>query len=253
MIGARRISRLWLAAAIGIFGLDIALHLPITDFFDYVARRYGFFTYDAIALKVFIGLGVVLLGALWWCPSRRRGIVRRALVGVVSAMVLAKAFLLVAAIENVHYPQYALLVLVLVRAGLALEPAWLLSVGLGVLDEFYQFRMLPRGTPTYLDADDIVLNAVGALLGVVIVLAWTEREPEAPLIPSSTASRLVALALVVAAIVAPIVRSPFYNLTPGGRSFHLLTWFEAVVALGALWAAVRRLASSSPQSAPSAP
>lgn len=244
MTAARPISRRWLAASLGLFALDIALHLPITDFFDYVAKRFGFFTYDAITWDVFIGLGVLVFVVLWWCPSRRRPFVRRALVGIALAMILAKAFLLVAAIENVHYPQYALMMLVLVRAGLRLEPAWLLSVGLGVLDEFYQFKMLPRGTPTYLDADDIVLNAIGALLGLVVVLAWTERDPESPLIPASTAARIVVLGLVISAIVAPVVRFPFYNLTPGGRSFHLLTWFEAIVVLGTLWAGVRRLASS---------
>ena len=161
-------------------------------------------------------------------------------------MILAKAFLLVAAIENIHYPQYALIVIVLARAGLALEPSWLIAVGFGVLDEYYQFVMLPRGTPNYLDADDIVLNAIGALLGVIAVLAWSGREPESPPIPASTASRLVLLALILASIFGPVFRTPFYNTTPGGRHFHLLTWFETAVILGALWAGVRRLAASQP-------
>jgi hypothetical protein len=253
VIVTRPVERKWLAAAAGIFALDIALHLPIEDFFDEIARRYGFFWYDALAQKIFIGLGLVLVGVLWWCPSHRRPIVRRALVGVVAAVILAKGFLLVAAIENIHYPQYALIVIVLVRAGLALEPAWLIAVGLGVVDEYYQFKMLPRGTPNYLDTDDIVLNAVGALLGVVIVLAWSDRDADRPLIPASTASRLVLLSLVVAAIFSPVARTPFWNTTPGGRQFHLLTWFETMIALGTLWAVVRRLASSLPQDSRSAP
>jgi hypothetical protein len=165
-------------------------------------------------------------------------------IAVVSAVLLAKAFLLVAAIENIHYPQYALIVIVLARAGLSLESSWLIAVGLGVVDEYYQFVMLPRGTPNYLDADDIVLNAIGGLLGVVTILAYSRREPEAPLIPASTAGRLVFLGLIVASIFWPVVRSPFYNTTPGGRHFHLLTWFEAIVVLGGLWAGVRRLAQS---------
>jgi hypothetical protein len=106
----RPLDRRWLAAAAALFVLDIALHLPIEDVFDDVARRYGF-SYDALAQRVFIALGVALVAALWWSarPARRL-IVRRATIGVVTAILLAKGFLLVAAIENIHYPQYALIV-----------------------------------------------------------------------------------------------------------------------------------------------
>ena len=41
----RRLSPGWLAAAFGLFALDIALHLPVTDFFDSLAKRFGFFEY----------------------------------------------------------------------------------------------------------------------------------------------------------------------------------------------------------------
>jgi hypothetical protein len=247
VILARPLDRKWLVAAAALFVLDIALHLPIEDVFDDIARRYGFFWYDALAQKVFVGLALVMVAALWsWSRPGRRPVVRRATIAVLAAMLLAKGLLLVAAIENIHYPQYALIVCALARTGMALEPSWLIAVALGVVDEYYQFLMLPRGTPNYLDADDIVLNALGGLLGVVVVLAWSEREPESPLIPSSTASRLVLLGLIAASIFGPVVRSPFYNTTPGGRHFHLLTWFETALVLGALWSGVRRLAASVP-------
>lgn len=188
MILARPLDRRWLAAAVALLLLDIALHLPIEDLFDEIARRYGFFWYDALAQKAFIAAGLAVVGALWWTARPGcRILVRRATLVVVGAMLLSKAFLL-------------------------------------------------------------VLNAIGALLGVIAVLAWSEREPEPPLVPSSTASRLVLLALVAASIFGPVFRTPFYNTTPGGRHFHLLTWFETAVILGGLWAAVRRLAASGPTS-----
>jgi hypothetical protein len=49
--------------------------------------------------------------------------------------------------------------------------------------------------------------------------------------------------LVLAALIAPPMRAEFYQWTPGGRRFHLLTPFEAVMIGGALWAGVRRLAA----------
>ena len=253
MIERRRISPGWLAAAFGLFALDIALHLPITDFFDYLAKRFGFFEYDAATQWVFLSAGIAALAALWFCPPQRRPVVRSGLMGVVASMLLAKAFLLLNAIENIHYPQYALLVLVFARAGLTLETSWLVALGLGVVDEGYQHLVLPRGTPQYLDANDIVLNGIGALLGVVMVLAWSDRSSEPPVVSWRTASRLTLLALVLAALVAPPVRADFYQWTPGGRRFHLLTPFEAVMLVGALWAGVRRLAARGSQAAASGP
>ena len=250
---AKGLSRGWLAAAFGLFALDIALHLPTTDFFDYLAKRFGFVEYDAVTGAVFLAIGVATLAALWWCTPQRRPVVRSGLIGVVVAMFVARAFLLLNAIENIHYPQYALLVLVFARAGLSLEACWLVSVGLGVIDEGYQHIVLPRGTPQYLDANDIIFNAIGALIGVVMILAWSDRPSEPPIVSWRAASRMTLLALVLSALAAPPVRAEFYQWTPGGRRFHLLTPFEAVMIGGALWAGVRRLAARGSQAEPSGP
>jgi hypothetical protein len=250
--GTRLLSEAWLAAAVGLFALDLAAHLPLTDFFDLLARRYGFTTYDAWTARVFMALGAMLLAALWWTPPSRRRAVRLGLVGLASAMVLAKTLLLVSAIENIHYPQYALLTLVLVRAGLGLETSWLAAGVFGVLDEAYQHVVLPRGTPAYLDANDIVFNAIGAGLGVVIAIAWRQRDAETPVVGSRPVAGLIALGLTGAALLGPLVSSPFFSLTPGGRRFHLLSPFEAVVLLGILWSCVRWLAARA-QAASSGP
>jgi hypothetical protein len=47
------------------------------------------------------------------------------------------------------------------------------------------------------------------------------------------------LLLGIAAIVDPPYFSPFFRFSPGGRGFHKLSATEAVVVVGALWAAVR--------------
>jgi hypothetical protein len=248
-----RVSPAWLAAGAGLFVLDIALHLPITDFFDDLAKRFGFFEYDAATQWIFLSVGIATVAALWWCPRHRRPVVRSGLIGAIAAMLLAKAFLLLNAIENIHYPQYALLALVFARSGLSLDASWVVSIALGVIDEAYQHMVLPRGTPQYLDANDIIFNGIGALIGVVMILAWSDRPPEQPLASWRTASRATLLALVLAALAAPPVRGEFYKWTPGGRRFHLLTPFEAVMLGGALWAGVRRLAARGSQPVTSGP
>lgn len=241
----RRIAWAWLAAALVLFAGDLAAHLPITDFCDYLARRFGFEEYDRATRDVFLAAGLATAAALWWAPANRRAV--RAGVGVLAASVgLAKALLLVSAIENVHYPQYALIGLLLIRAGLGVENAWLAAVGLGAVDEAYQHAVLPRGTPAYLDANDIVLNAIGALLGVVLVLAWFGPADRGRVLSIRAAVLLLAPAALVAAATGPLVSRPFWSTTPGGRHFHLLSAFEAVIALGLIWAVVRRLALAEP-------
>jgi len=61
------------------------------------------------------------------------------------------------------------------------------------------------------------------------------------------------LMLVLAALIAPPMRAEFYQWTPGGRRFHLLTPFEAVMIGGALWVGVRRLAARGSQAGVSGP
>jgi hypothetical protein len=251
-VSRRRLSPGWLAAAIGLFLADLAAHLPITDFFDYLARRYGFFEYDHATAVVFLAAGLITLGAGWWWPSAQRRRVRIGLAVLAVAMAAAKALIIVSAIEHIHYPQYALLVLVFVRAGASLEAAWLSATGLGVLDEAWQHVVLPRGTPAYLDANDIVLNAIGALLGVVAALAWTGRGDETPRIGWRAWAGVAIASALAALVVGPVISSPFYSTTPGGRHFHLLSPFEAAAATGAIWAVVRWLAAA-PQPVGSGP
>lgn len=75
----------WLAATLAVFVADLVLHLPISD-----------------ALALLVAAGALLGGAL-----------------------LAQRFLLVASVENIHYPQYALLALLLARGGVTAEASWL--------------------------------------------------------------------------------------------------------------------------------
>ena len=61
MSDAWRAGRWW-AAALVAFAFNLFLHLPISDVFDGLARRYGFTEYDTVTRLVFLvaGLAVVL-------------------------------------------------------------------------------------------------------------------------------------------------------------------------------------------------
>ena len=230
----------WCVAALVI--LNLSLHLPISDVFDGLARRYGFNEYDAVTRAVFLAAGLAC--AAWlWLPSANSARVRRALVTLGVVIAAAQALIVVNGIEAIHYPQYALMAWLLARAGSGLERAWLTASALGAIDEIWQWQTLPRAVPGYLDWNDIVLNAVGAALGLLLVVRLRRVPTAEPTLSPAGVAGALSLSGVVALLSGPVIERPFYRITPGGRWFHLLSPFEAVVCVAALWLIARGLAS----------
>ena len=157
--------------------------------------------------------------------SRRRA--ARA-AGLAAVIAIAQALIVVNGIEAIHYPQYALMAWLLVRAGPGLERSWLTATALGAVDEIWQWQTLRRAVPGYLDWNDILLNAVGAALGVLIVVRLRRAPSAETLLPAAWVAGALATAGLVALLSGPLVERPFYRLTPGGRWFHLMSPFEAV-------------------------
>lgn len=233
MIADRRASRLWLAATAVVFLGDIFLHLPVTDFCDWLSTRYGFTEYDSAVRMGFLLFGACTYLAIWLWPSGHRLLVGLTTTLLVGVMLSAHRLIVVNAIESIHYPQYALIVLLLAPAVRNLEIAWIAATILGAIDEGYQARFLPRGAPDYFDWNDVVLNAIGAALGVVLVITFTKvaRRPLRYSARMRWALAAVAVAVAIAFVLAPPVWSPFFQATPGGRLFHQLAASEAMVVL----------------------
>jgi len=237
----------WLAAAGAVFVADLFLHLPITDACDALVRRFGFDTWDLVVRRGFLGLAVALVAAVGlWSSAQKRVMLTSAALLVALALVFQR-FLLVSGIENIHYPQYALMVSLLMWGGVGGQAAYLISTGLGAVDEAYQLATMPRGTPGYFDWNDVALNALGAAFGVVLVLAMRgEKSGRSGRRPTSTRLRhfglIVCGMILVAMVLWPPVWTPFYSVTPGGRVFHKLAGVEAVIVAGVLWAGVRYVA-----------
>lgn len=91
------------------------------------------------------------------------------LIFLVLLMYATDHFLIVNNIERIHYPQYAVLALLL---GLSLREEMLVffvTIFAGFVDEFLQYAMDPMKT-NYLDFNDIVLNVLGAMVGIVLLM-----------------------------------------------------------------------------------
>ena len=240
-----RKSWLWLSAAGAVFLADIFLHLPVTDVCDALVKRFGFFTFDGFVRRGFIALGVACVCGAWASPARRRSAVGTATIVLAAVTIAAQMLIVLNAVEDVHYPQYALLMFLLGRGMANLEGAWLSTAALGAVDEGYQFVALPRGTPTYFDWNDVVLNAIGASFGVLALIMLSRADAERPLLSSRWMLAVMLLGLVGALVLAPPTLSPFFDVTPGGRRFHKMPASEGVAVVCLLWWGVRYLAKRS--------
>jgi hypothetical protein len=238
LIADRRASGLWLAATAVVFLADIFLHLPITDFCDWLATRYGFTEYDNALRIGFVLMGACAFVAVWLWPSRQRLLAGLTMTFLVGLMLLAHRVIVVNAVESIHYPQYALLVLLLAPAVRDLEIAWIVATILGAIDEGYQAMFLPRGAPDYFDWNDVVLNAIGAAIGVVIVVTFSKIARDRLRRSLGVRVAITTAVIVIAFVLAPPAWSPFFDATPGGRLFHRLAASEALVVLTVVYGVV---------------
>jgi phosphatidylserine synthase len=166
--------------------------------------------------------------------------VTRAAVALLACVIVARGLLLVAPIEYIHLPQYALLSVLLVKGGLPMEWAWLAATSLGALDEGYQFVFLRRGRPEYYDWNDIVLNAIGAGFGLVLLAAGRAARFRRTFATVEVAV-VVAIAALVAMAIVPVQGAPWLTQTPRGEWFRILSPVEGIVMVAAVWAASRQL------------
>ena len=232
-------SQAWLAGALLVFWASLALHLPVSDLSDALVRWLGFFRYDRLLLLSFAGLGAGAWLAVGWRRSPHRRAAWSGMTVLLGAAALAQQSLIVANIENIHYVQYALLTFLLGRSGLSTEASWAGATVLGIVDEAYQYLLLPRGRPTYLDWNDIVLNALGSAFGVVALLLARDVSRERPLCATRVALAAGVAALALALVIDRPLRLALLELTPGGRPFHVLSAAAAVAIISLVWLSVR--------------
>lgn len=171
----------WGAAALTLGNL--VAHKPISDICDALFLRLGRPAYESVTMLAIGGLsaaGAALLlrglGSSAGVRSVLRSRILVALGAVSMATLCAQRWLLVSNIELIHLPQFGLVAILLLRGGASRVTAWTLASLAGVVDEVYQHLVIYRGVPhTYLDFNDMLLNAIGAAWAVLL---WP-RPPDA--------------------------------------------------------------------------
>jgi hypothetical protein len=234
----------WVAAAV-LLAADLFLHKPISDICDAWAVRYGWATYNrrvfVVIASVSIAVALVLLARDWRHWLRPSAITALLTLGALTCG--AYSLLMVANIELIHYPQYALMTGVLLAGGNAPIVAWTAAVAAGVIDETYQHLVIYAGrADTYLDFNDMVLNAIGATW--IVLLVGVSRRPP----PTAHANRLrrvwLPAVVLVAALLAllwldPPTSSPLWRRAATGRYYRRLSGAEGFLATLLLWGVAR--------------
>jgi membrane protein DedA with SNARE-associated domain len=158
-----------------VYFLAVSLpHYPVSDWIDHtflipygfqVVQRFG----DILSILLFV---IILALGFKVFQVYHKYAVRHFLIWLLLLilMVAADRILIVNNIERIHFPQYAVLSLIL---GWSLRNEMLIfftSSFAGFVDEFLQYVMDPnRGN--YLDFNDIVFNMLGAALGVALLMS----------------------------------------------------------------------------------
>jgi len=173
-------------------------------------KPFGRDTYNLIILA----LGVTgFLGYLYlvWNGTRQRPDKGKKtglyLLATLALIVLSFNTILVVNVEIIHFIQYALLALLLFPFFSSYQETLFWSTILGAIDEGYQYLVLAPQRTDYYDFNDILIDMVGATLGLILLSAYG--------IANITGSRAV------------YQRSPFKGL--------VLISMLVVIALGMGW------------------
>ena len=222
------------------FASWLLLHLPFTDLVELLLPRIGLANYDLLWNAAAAALGIAIVGVIANREDWALTPVTRATLALLACVFVAKALLLVAPIEYIDFPQYALVSMLLGKGGLPLELAWLVATGLGALDEGFQFVFLRRGRPDYFDWNDVVLNGIGASFGLILLAAGRNGRFRTTFAAIEVAV-VVTIAVLVSIAIVPVHGSPWLTETPRGEWFRILSPAEGIMLIAAVWAATRQL------------
>jgi hypothetical protein len=154
----------WLIVGFALGLAYLALAGPIGGLSDWLAASLGVKAYWRLIHRVETGCavaGLPLAAWLLWCARARLDTLFPGLVALACATVSFNLWLMTSAVEPIHYPQYALLGLVL-RVGTGSDfKAALIGFFFGALDEYLQ-GFVDRRT----DLADVEYNFVAVLWGV---------------------------------------------------------------------------------------
>jgi len=247
-------------------GLAVAFYLSVVVFHDEVTRvailirrSLGLEGYNLLFLVVSV---IFMLTLLTYTlkklkKSERRWFKTILLVITLLFIVIFFRFALVYNIEAVHFGQYFILAILIFPLLKSYGDTVYWVTVLGTLDEIYQYTIL---TPTfnYFDFNDIILNLLGAGLGVVFILITTGYESKKAPLWKRTPFWFTLCLFIVLIILGSVGEFTLYPINPDngdplivlnrklipdgfwtspypGRVYHILRPLEGIILIFSLF------------------
>lgn len=186
--------------AAGVYFLAASLlHDQVSSVYTAIFNHFGREVMER-SLHVISLTGLALALVMSWKVVSRRG--RSLLASAplwilgLAVVVAADVFLVVTNVERIHYPQYAILALLLIPALPSYFTVLVACTAAGAVDEFLQYAMFPQYTE-YLDFNDFVLNLGGAGLGLALHASLAKGRPLGLMRLKAVDARAALAALVV--------------------------------------------------------
>ncbi len=154
----------------------IAVHKPVNDFSVYLSNLMTLPEYNSlIKVMYYCFTGMFFL---FFIARLQKNRVKTALIWLCffSMIELANNTLLVVNAEKIHYIQYGILAILLMRLNLDSRAVFVSAAFLGFSDEIYQYVVLNGSlAERYIDFNDMLLNILGAVGGLLLVMTFSGK------------------------------------------------------------------------------
>ncbi|MGA1871606.1 MAG: hypothetical protein ACMUJM_24015 [bacterium] len=245
----------------------VATHEWVSKVYSQLVADFGRSFTESMLHAASLLLAVVMVGTCCTIILKRKNArdirVIMLWMGIFFLIVAADRFLIVTNVERIHYPQYAILaILVIMVIPDDFLAIFFTTLG-GAVDELIQFVWHPKYTK-YLDFNDFVLNALGALAGVTLFLTVSSRARKArtrlrkvrasaymlagsivvfgtlgmrigwivPLLPREGDFEVFTRVGGKRAFVLSFISNPyFWTVSEYGRTYHILSPLEGFIVL----------------------
>jgi hypothetical protein len=237
-------------------------------------RAYDLFSKRTVDIAFLAFAAILIVGTTWFCSKRLRIASRQGSLGLLTCLGIlwlvptagAYRWLFYTIAEVVHFPQYAVLAVLLFAVTGSHARTIFAVILLAILDEAYQYWFIynPR-FPSLLDFNDVLFDALGGAAACLLLHldGATHRVPSkptrwrrSPMLWGPVVVIVIAVGLHGAGALGfypdldggerPIQLSrqamhPYWRTTPHGRVLHNLRPWEAVPLLAVIIAAIATL------------
>lgn len=223
-------------------------------------QPFGRETYNLIILAMGISGFLAYLYLVWKGTRTKKDNGKKTwiyLFVTLMLIILSLNTILVVNVELIHFVQYGLLALLIFPLFSTYQETLFWSTILGAIDESYQYLVLAPHRTNYYDFNDVLIDMVGATLGLILLSAYSVSEKTKSLIFYQRSSFKGLLFIIIAVITAlamgwmtiypsadgsmayfPLIKkmsTEFWTVIHPNVNFHIVRPFEWVVLTIILW------------------